>query len=94
MKEFKGTQGEWQTGIYDTPNLYDQPDLSETQVVCRGEDICVLWPTSNNEEEFNAKLIAAAPELLEALQSIENDDGSIPATIWEMRNEAISKALD
>ena len=34
----------------------------------------------------------AAPELLEALKSIENDNGSIPAKIWGMRNRAIAKA--
>jgi hypothetical protein len=42
--------------------------------------------------EANARLISAAPDLLEALENIENDDGSIPATIWEMRNAAIAKA--
>ena len=42
--------------------------------------------------EANAHLIAAAPELYEALASIENDDGSIPASIWEMRNAALAKA--
>ena len=37
-------------------------------------------------------LLAAAPELLEALENIENDDGSIPETIWKMQNAAITKA--
>ena len=41
----------------------------------------------------NAYLISAAPDLLEALKSIENDDGSIPEPIWKMRNDAIAKAL-
>ena len=40
------------------------------------------------------KLIAAAPDLLEALQNIENDDNRIPARIWEMRNQAIKKATE
>jgi len=40
----------------------------------------------------NGALISAAPDLLEALKSIENDDERIPASIWEMRNAAISKA--
>jgi hypothetical protein len=34
---------------------------------------------------------ALAGELAEALASIENDDGSIPATIWDMRNAALAK---
>ena len=40
----------------------------------------------------DAVAIAAAPDLLEALKSIENDDASIPPRIWMMRNEAIAKA--
>ncbi len=42
--------------------------------------------------QANARLIAAAPELYEALASIENDDGSIPQAIWDMRNAALAKA--
>jgi len=41
---------------------------------------------------LDANLIAAAPDMYEALKSIENDDNSIPAAIWEMRNRAIAKA--
>lgn len=33
--------------------------------------------------QANARLIAAAPELYELLSSIENDDNSIPAGLWE-----------
>ena len=40
----------------------------------------------------NAHLIAAAPDLYEALASIENDDGRIPAAIWAMREAALKKA--
>ncbi len=35
-----------------------------------------------------------AQELYEALASIENDDGSIPKAIWDMRNAALAKARD
>lgn len=38
-----------------------------------------------------AALIAAAPDLYEALASIEND-GSIPDAIWALRNKALAKA--
>ena len=42
--------------------------------------------------EADARLLSAAPDLLEALENIENDDGRIPETIWAMRNAAIAKA--
>lgn len=36
-----------------------------------GNPICIVIHKANNEHEANAKLIAAAPELLEALQAIK-----------------------
>lgn len=42
--------------------------------------------------EANARLISAAPYMLEALQSLENDDGSIPQDIWNMVQGSILKA--
>ena len=50
------------------------------------------WGHCMTPNEANARLIAAAPELLEALKSIENDDGRIPKAIWDLRNAAIAKA--
>ena len=47
----------------------------------------------DEERKANAKLISAAPEMFEALLNIENDDNSIPKTIWDLRNAAIKKAL-
>lgn len=46
----------------------------------------------DEQAEANAFLIAAAPEMLEALQNIENDDGSIPEHAWQMIQNAIAKA--
>ena len=85
--EFKGTKGEW--------------DTDENLVVRNNErvNICDSWNMGGEsfpnikEAIANAKLIAAAPDLLEALMSIENDDNSIPKAIWNMRNKAIAKAL-
>lgn len=39
-------------------------------------------------------LISAAPDMLEALQNLENDDNSIPEHAWKMVQDAIRKATD
>ena len=98
MKEFKGTLGPWHIvdGGFDR-----RKNTNKVQVYATNEDlemICQVWKdgllhNKNQDHLANAKLIAAAPLLLEALQSIENDDNSIPTTIWKMRNDAIKKAL-
>jgi len=41
----------------------------------------------------DAFLISAAPQMLEALQSLENDDNHIPAPIWKMVQDSIKVAL-
>lgn len=41
-----------------------------------------------------ANLIAAAPDMLEALENIENDDKHMPSTAWEMIQDAIRKAKE
>jgi hypothetical protein len=40
----------------------------------------------------NARLIAAAPDLLEALENLENDNGAIPQHAWALAQAAIAKA--
>ena len=85
MNNWKGTKGGWEIGSDLKSILTDKgayrPNAINT-VNC-----------SEQELKANAKLIAAAPDLLEALMSIENDKGIIPKTIWDMRNKAIEKAL-
>ena len=84
--KFKGTKGEWKI-----------TELT-TERVCIGTDID-LWSLHSTEEEMkaNAKLIAAAPELLEALQYLllaDQNDGTwdyIAAS--EKALNAINKAL-
>ena len=44
------------------------------------------------KEEANARLIAAAPDLLEACENIENDGGQVPEHVWKMIQAAIAKA--
>lgn len=72
MKEFKGTKGEWIAHITEFPfagrayvrakNDKGWINLLETN-----------WISNFEEQKANAKLIASAPCLLEALQYIIND---------------------
>jgi hypothetical protein len=47
-------------------------------------------------QDANAELIVKAvnmhDELVEFIENLENDDGSIPAKIWEWRNSILQKA--
>lgn len=43
-------------------------------------------------ELANARLIAAAPDMFEALRSLENDAGQIPDFMWNMVQDAVEKA--
>ena len=92
-KEFKGTKGKWEvsdicTDTVGCHNIYTEHGKIITQFAAYEFRYCSI-----EETNANAKLIASAPDLLEALMSIENDNGSIPKAIWDMRNKAIEKAL-
>ncbi len=45
-----------------------------------------------DQTQANARLIAAAPLMLEALENIENDNEHMPSTAWELIQAAIAKA--
>lgn len=87
MKKFKGTKEIHCVEFAGFRQMLDSDDYG-------GNDILDEDQVGSEVAIANGKLFKAAPLLLEALQNIENDNGSIPETIWEMRNEAISKALD
>ena len=44
--------------------------------------------------ETNAKVAAAAPDMLAALQNLENDDKKIPEHAWALIQSAIKKATE
>lgn len=53
--------------------------------------VAELWRTGLKNHEANARLIAAAPEMFELLETIENDDGSVPPWLWERIQEIIKR---
>jgi len=58
----------------------------------RGKQICLVAPIYdwNETDEANARLIAAAPELLEALRHLR--EHGVSPRAWDMLNAAIAKA--
>ena len=85
----KFTEGKWILTIHDYIK-------GEIFIYCNEKPIIRIAINNflkKSEAKANAQLISAAPDLFEALLNIENDDNKIPATIWEMRNKALNKAL-
>lgn len=71
MAQFKGTPGTWLVTEIDDDGLSEQSSTmvvaGDTVIACVGPSVHTLLGIDKN----NAKLIAAAPELLEALQDLQ-----------------------
>lgn len=50
------------------------------------------FETETKEYEANAHLIAAAPDMYEALANLENDDEHMPPSAWKLVQDALAKA--
>lgn len=86
--KFKGTPGPWY--VSETGDVVDSSN----------EDIAQVWPPVEGDEDANARLIAAAPDMLEALQDLVNMWTSPDKSIGEMyycienAQRIIKKALE
>lgn len=85
--EFKGTKGEWINNVFNIQVNPNEP--IKTSTVCR--------VYGNDEESIaNAKLISAAPELLESLKDLIEwaniKDGSPSQYLRDKALSAIKKA--
>lgn len=86
--EFKGTKGK--------RNVMSAGGLGVPYIVYTGDEtIFQCYNThSNNDAKYNALLISKAPEMLEMLQSLENDNNAIPELIWNKIQNLIKQATE
>ena len=97
MKEFKGTPGPWRFDeqttlsggqvfyIAQDDNAKYTPNYSDVSQTCSGE--------LKHIQKANAQLIAAAPDLLEALQKLVGINGNRSEPEYVQARAAINKAL-
>ncbi|EMH9206351.1 TPA: hypothetical protein ACTYTR_003827 [Klebsiella michiganensis] len=85
MQEFKGTPGPWHVSNEGCMLIRDDAGLS---IVAK-----YVGYTNDEEELANARLISAAPELLEALLLIMGGDFYMPKESADVARLAIAKAL-
>ena len=95
MDNVKHTPGPWITERCDTGIEILNTEQESVAVACHFGN-----PYSSIREEANAKLIAAAPDLLKALEkmSVEfathKDESSNAAHAWHLAQQAIAKATE
>lgn len=96
METHAHTPGPW-TVFKDSRDYRPGIEADAFSVVIYGygdDDDGGVQGKSKEEEIANAYLIAAAPDMLEALKNLENDDGHIPLEAWKMVQSAIAKATN
>ena len=86
------TPGPWKAH-FEEANFVTGPDLGRVAMMMNLKGAHGLGGRrSGAESAANCLLIAAAPDMLAALQNLENDDGSIPQHAWKVVQDAIASA--
>jgi len=89
MKEFKGTQGEWEAVFPEKSNGYWYVNSPNNDI----GGVATCYNILKDEAvEFNAKLIASAPDLLRALQSVYS--GMTAENYSEKQFDDVEKAIN
>lgn len=83
--EFKGSKGKWE--VKSNNNYFTI--TTKDDVICSS-----IIMDDEDEPIYNALLISKAPEMLEILQSLENDDNSIPIGLWDKIQNLIKEATE
>jgi len=88
MSEFKGTSGPWGVEASGYGSI----------ITKEGESMAAVWPQALSGTPFpheaNARLISAAPDLLEAcIRAFEQTDSVTRSADWGLLRAAITKAL-
>lgn len=83
--ERKYSKGKWE--VFYNENGYATSIRSN-------HHICVMRTHDKQECNANAKLISAAPDMLDVLESIENDNNQIPEFMWIKIKDVIKKATE
>lgn len=89
MSEFKGTPGPWK--VNEIGQHWNNRSLTHLEVTFGSDDECICDTVYKIDD---ANLIAAAPDLLEALQdAIHAHDKHGECVEWDFARAAINKAL-